>query len=72
MWNEVAVVQPKPMMRVGAETNEAVIGSIAAGEAAMATEVAETSMTVASSVVVAATEVVAMVAAAAVAVVQAG
>ena len=72
MWNEVAVDQPKTVKRVGAEANEAVIGSIAAVEDAMAAAVADTSMTVASSAVVATTAVVAMVAAAAVAAVQAG
>ena len=72
MWNEVAVDQPKTGMRVGAEADEAAIGSIAAVEAAMTAEVAGTWMTVASSAVVAATAVVAMVPAAAVAAVQAG
>ena len=52
-------------MIVGAETGEAVIGSVAAVEAAMAAEVAETSMTEASSAVVTAAAVVTTVAAAA-------
>ena len=43
MWNEVAVDQPKTVMRVGAETDKASIGSVAAVEVAMAAEVAETS-----------------------------
>ena len=68
----VSADQPKTMIRVGAETCEAGIGSVAVVEAAMAAEVAETSMTEASSMVVAATAVVTTVAAAAVAAVQAG
>ena len=69
--NEVAVDQPKTVMRVGAEISEAVIGSVAAVEAAMTAEV-KPSMAEASSAVVAATAVVATVAAAAVAAAQAG
>ena len=72
VWSEIAVDQPKMVMRVGVETDGAAIGSIAVVEAAMAAEVVEISMSVASSAVVAATAVAAMVAAAAVAVVQAG
>ena len=52
VWNEVAVDQPKTVKRVGAEADEAAIGSIATVEAAMAAEVAENSLTVASSAIV--------------------
>ena len=45
MRNEVAVDQPKMVMKVAAETCEVEIGSVAAVEAVTAVEAAETSMT---------------------------